>query len=43
MKTWLVTGSSRGLGLVLVEAVLASGDRVVATARDPDQLFELEK
>ncbi|SCO80689.1 related to ketoreductases [Fusarium oxysporum] len=43
MKTWLVTGSSRGLGLALVEAVLASGDRVVATARDPDQLFELEK
>ncbi|KAH7217658.1 hypothetical protein DER44DRAFT_754694 [Fusarium oxysporum] len=43
MKTWLVTGSSRGLGLALVEAVLASGDRVVATARDPDQLFELQK
>jgi len=29
---WLVTGSSRGLGRALAEAVLASGDRLVATA-----------
>ena len=33
-KVWLITGSSRGLGRALAEAVLASGDQVVATARD---------
>jgi NAD(P)-dependent dehydrogenase (short-subunit alcohol dehydrogenase family) len=32
-KVWLVTGSSRGLGREIVHAVLAAGDRVVATAR----------
>lgn len=37
-KVWLVTGSSRGLGRHIVEAALAAGERVVATARDPKQL-----
>jgi NAD(P)-dependent dehydrogenase (short-subunit alcohol dehydrogenase family) len=37
-KTWLITGSSRGLGRELAKAVLESGDTVVATARRPDQL-----
>ena len=37
-KVWLVTGSSRGFGAELVRAVLAHGDRVVATARRPEQL-----
>ncbi len=37
-KVWLVTGSSRGLGRDLAKAVLASGDRLVATARDPKSL-----
>ena len=37
-RTWLVTGSSRGLGRAIAEAVLASGDRLVATARDPRTL-----
>jgi NADP-dependent 3-hydroxy acid dehydrogenase YdfG len=32
-QVWLVTGSSRGLGRALTEAVLAAGHRVVATAR----------
>jgi NADP-dependent 3-hydroxy acid dehydrogenase YdfG len=32
-KTWLVTGSSRGLGRAIAEGVLQQGDRVVATAR----------
>lgn len=41
MKTWLVTGSSRGLGRALVEAVLAAGDNVAATARDPASLNDL--
>jgi NAD(P)-dependent dehydrogenase (short-subunit alcohol dehydrogenase family) len=40
-KVWLVTGSSRGLGSALAEAVLASGDRLVATARNPGQLAGL--
>lgn len=40
-KTWLITGSSRGFGRRLVEAVLHSGDRVVATARRPEQLEDL--
>ena len=39
--TWLITGSSRGFGLALAHAVLASGDRLVATARQPAQLDEL--
>lgn len=37
-KVWFITGSSRGLGLSLTQAVLASGDKVAATARTPEQL-----
>lgn len=37
-KVWFITGSSRGLGRSLTEAVLASGDRVAATARSPEAL-----
>ena len=37
-KVWLVTGSARGLGRHIAEAVLATGDRLVATARDPSGL-----
>jgi len=40
-KVWFVTGSSRGLGLEIAKAVLAAGDRLVATARDPRQLQSL--
>jgi len=40
-KTWLITGSSRGFGRALASAVLDSGDRVVATARRPEQLDDL--
>ncbi|KKZ86305.1 short-chain dehydrogenase/reductase [Rhizobium phaseoli] len=42
-KVWLITGSSRGLGRALAEAVLASGDSLVATARDPLQLADLSE
>ncbi len=42
-KVWLITGASRGLGRAFTEAVLKAGDRVVATARNPEQLVELEK
>ncbi|WP_336216750.1 oxidoreductase [Nonomuraea sp. LPB2021202275-12-8] len=41
MKTWLITGSSRGLGHELARAVLERGDRLVATARRPEQLDDL--
>lgn len=34
MKTWLITGVSRGLGKALAEAALARGDTVVGTVRD---------
>jgi len=40
-KVWFITGSSRGFGAELVRAVLAHGDRVVATARQPEQLQTL--
>ena len=40
-KVWLVTGSASGLGRDIAEAVLASGDRLVATARDPRRLNDL--
>jgi len=42
-KIWLVTGSASGLGRNIAEAVLASGDRLVATARDPRRLDDLVK
>jgi NAD(P)-dependent dehydrogenase (short-subunit alcohol dehydrogenase family) len=42
-KIWLVTGSSRGFGREIAEAALMRGDRVVATARKPDQLDDLTK
>jgi NAD(P)-dependent dehydrogenase (short-subunit alcohol dehydrogenase family) len=42
-KVWLVTGSASGLGRNISEAVLASGDRLVATARDPGRLEDLVK
>jgi NAD(P)-dependent dehydrogenase (short-subunit alcohol dehydrogenase family) len=40
-KIWLVTGSASGLGREIAEAVLASGDRLLATARDPRRLNDL--
>jgi NAD(P)-dependent dehydrogenase (short-subunit alcohol dehydrogenase family) len=40
-RTWLITGSSRGLGRSIAEAALAAGENVVATARQPEQLADL--
>jgi NAD(P)-dependent dehydrogenase (short-subunit alcohol dehydrogenase family) len=37
MKTWFITGASRGFGALITEAVLAS-DAVIATARDPSSI-----
>lgn len=33
MKTWFITGASSGLGRIMVESLLARGDRVAATVR----------
>lgn len=39
-KVWLITGASRGFGLEITKAVLASGDKVVATVRSrPGELL----
>lgn len=40
-QRWLITGSSRGIGRALAEAVLDAGHRLVATARDPAKLDDL--
>jgi NAD(P)-dependent dehydrogenase (short-subunit alcohol dehydrogenase family) len=40
-RTWLITGCSRGLGNALARAVLATGDQLVASARDPATLADL--
>jgi NAD(P)-dependent dehydrogenase (short-subunit alcohol dehydrogenase family) len=40
-QTWFITGSSRGFGRNLTVAALEAGDRVVATARKPEQLDDL--
>jgi NAD(P)-dependent dehydrogenase (short-subunit alcohol dehydrogenase family) len=41
-KVWLITGAARGLGRSIAEAVLTAGDQLVATARDPNRLVDLE-
>ncbi|PCE22458.1 short-chain dehydrogenase/reductase [Paraburkholderia acidicola] len=41
-KVWLITGSARGLGRHILEAVLEAGHRVVAAARDPGRLADLQ-
>jgi NAD(P)-dependent dehydrogenase (short-subunit alcohol dehydrogenase family) len=40
-RVWLITGCSTGFGRSLAEAVLAHGDRLIATARKPEQLQAL--
>ena len=40
-KVWLITGASRGLGRAFTEEVLKAGHRVVATARNSDQLADV--
>lgn len=37
-KTWLITGASRGIGTEIAKAVLAAGDKLVATARNQTDL-----
>ena len=42
-RVWFITGASTGFGRKLAEAVLAKGDRVVATARKPESVADLEQ
>jgi NAD(P)-dependent dehydrogenase (short-subunit alcohol dehydrogenase family) len=41
MKTWFITGTSRGFGREWTQAALERGDRVAATARNLDSLDDL--
>lgn len=41
MKTWLITGCSSGIGKGIAEAVLASGDQAIVTARKPETVKEI--
>ncbi|MFD1951511.1 SDR family NAD(P)-dependent oxidoreductase [Sphingomonas arantia] len=40
MRTWFITGASRGFGALIVKEALAKGDAVVATARDPKSVTD---
>src|SRR4030081_2829085 len=40
-KVWLITGASRGLGRAFTEEALKAGDRVLATARNSEDLVYL--
>jgi NAD(P)-dependent dehydrogenase (short-subunit alcohol dehydrogenase family) len=41
VTTWLITGSSTGLGRALAEAVIAAGHNAVVTARDTTKVADL--
>lgn len=40
-RVWLITGSSRGLGLALAHQVLNAGDSLIATARNAADVGQL--
>ncbi|MBE7209799.1 MAG: SDR family NAD(P)-dependent oxidoreductase [Gluconacetobacter diazotrophicus] len=41
MKTWFITGASRGFGRIWTQAALARGDQVAGVVRDPASVTEL--
>jgi NAD(P)-dependent dehydrogenase (short-subunit alcohol dehydrogenase family) len=42
-RTWFITGASRGVGRALTTLLLDRGDRVAATARNPEALADLRR
>jgi NADP-dependent 3-hydroxy acid dehydrogenase YdfG len=40
-RVWFITGSSAGVGRALTDAVLASGEQAVVTARMPERIRDL--
>src|SRR2546426_8408275 len=42
-STYLVTGANRGLGLEFARELVARGDTILATARDPKGATELSR
>ena len=38
MRTWFITGASRGFGTLIAEQALRAGDAVIATARKPQDI-----
>lgn len=40
MSIWFITGASRGFGRRMVQAALAAGDSVIATARRPEAVLQ---
>jgi NAD(P)-dependent dehydrogenase (short-subunit alcohol dehydrogenase family) len=42
-KIWFITGASTGFGRLLAEQVLAAGESVIATARKPAQIADLQQ
>jgi NAD(P)-dependent dehydrogenase (short-subunit alcohol dehydrogenase family) len=40
MSVWFITGASRGFGLEIAREALSRGDSVVATARNPQSVFD---
>jgi NAD(P)-dependent dehydrogenase (short-subunit alcohol dehydrogenase family) len=39
-KVWFITGAGRGMGVDIAKAALAVGNSVVATARDPEAVWQ---
>jgi NAD(P)-dependent dehydrogenase (short-subunit alcohol dehydrogenase family) len=40
MRTWFITGASRGFGALVAKEALNAGDAVVATARNPQHVID---
>ncbi|WP_289329130.1 oxidoreductase [Pseudomonas sp. 'CRE Jenny 4'] len=40
MRTWFITGASRGFGTLIAEHALRAGDAVIATARKPHDITD---
>lgn len=41
-RVWFITGCSTGIGRSIAEGLIGAGERVVATARQPEQIAELQ-